>query len=265
MRATQLANPSLEFLRLLAHPIRWRVLLSLAHSDYRVQELVSRVHQPQNLVSYHLRRLRTYQLIHERRSAADGRDIYYSLDLDKFKTLYLQTGQNLHPGVGSPEEKSQTKTVPSSSKPVRVLFLCTHNSARSQMAEGLLRHLGGNRVEVFSAGSEPTTIQPLAIKTMQHWQINISGQYSKNMSQYFDQHFDYIITVCDRVRESCPVFPGDPEHIHWSFPDPMEVTGSASVRERAFYDTALQLTTRINYLLLMIDRTQSGKYANETT
>lgn len=260
MRATRLANPSLEFLKLLAHPIRWRVLLSLAHSDYRVQELVALLRQPQNLVSYHLRRLRSYQLIHERRSAADGRDIYYSLDLDKFKTLYLQTGQNLHPGVSSLAEAPQTKTTRSASKkPVRVLFLCTHNSARSQMAEGLLRHLGGDRVEVFSAGSEPTRVQPLAIKTMQHWQIDLSGQSSKNMSEFFDQQFDYIITVCDRVRESCPVFPGDPEHIHWSFPDPMEVTGPASVREKAFYDTAIQLTTRINYLLLMMDRSQSEK------
>lgn len=259
MRQAQLANPSLDFLKLLAHPIRWRVLLALAHSDRRVQELVAVVKEPQNLVSYHLRRLRLYQLIRERRSAADGRDVYYSLDLERFRSLYLQTGQNLHPGVGTPGAAAQPKAAPRPTAPARVLFLCTHNSARSQMAEGILRHLGGDRVEVFSAGSEPTHIHPLAIQAMQDLKIDISQQYSKNMSEFFNQKFDYIITVCDRVREACPVFPGDPEHIHWSFPDPVEVEGSTTERERAFRETATQLTTRLNYLLLMIDRKRTEK------
>jgi len=257
MQSARLANPSLEFLKVLAHPVRWRVLLALARSDCRVQELVDLLKQPQNLVSYHLRRLRLYALVHERRSAADGRDVYYSLDLDKFKSLYLRAGENLHPGVRVPAEAVQPRTALRNRPPTRVLFLCTHNSARSQMAEGILRHLGGKRVEVFSAGSEPTAIQPLAIKVMDDLHIDLRQQRSKNMSEFINQSFDTIITVCDRVRETCPVFPGDPELIHWSFPDPVAVTGNASARERAFRETALQLTTRINYLLLMIDRTRS--------
>jgi protein-tyrosine-phosphatase len=234
--------------------VRWRVLIALARSDCRVQELVATLKKPQNLVSYHLRRLRLSRIVDQRRSAADARDVYYSLDLDQFRLLYLETGQTLHPGLSGPGGLSQPDAVTPSYPPARVLFLCTHNSARSQMAEGLLRHLGGSRVQVFSAGSQPATIHPLAIKAMRDLKMDISRQRSRHMDEFTDQSFDYIITVCDRVRESCPAFPGDPECIHWSFPDPVAVEGPAQKRERAFRDTATQLTTRINYLLLMIDR-----------
>jgi len=111
-------------------------------------------------------------------------------------------------------------------RPIRVLFLCTHNSARSQMAEGLLRHLGPQRFEVHSAGTEATEVRPLAIKAMTDMGIDISGQYSKTMDEYLGQQFDYVITVCDRANESCPIFPGDPERIHWSFRDPSAAEGS---------------------------------------
>jgi arsenate reductase (thioredoxin) len=111
-------------------------------------------------------------------------------------------------------------------RPIRVLFLCTHNSARSQMAEGLLRHLAPQRFEVHSAGTEATEVRPLAIKTMSEMDIDISGQYSKTMDEYLGQQFDYVITVCDRANESCPIFPGDPERIHWSFRDPSAAEGS---------------------------------------
>jgi protein-tyrosine-phosphatase/DNA-binding transcriptional ArsR family regulator len=254
MRQTRLANSSLDFLRVVAHPVRWRVLLSLARSDCRVQELVAALKQPQNLVSYHLRRLRLKQLVHERRSTADARDVYYSLDLDKFRTLYLATGQALHPGLN--EAARSPKSTTASYPPVRVLFLCTHNSARSQMAEGILRHQGGNRVEVFSAGSQPAMIHPLAIQTLRNLKIDISHHHSKHLDEFVKQSFDYVITVCDRVRETCPTFPGHPDYIHWSFPDPVAVEGPTAVKERAFSDTATQLTTRINFLLLMIDRSR---------
>ena len=113
-----------------------------------------------------------------------------------------------------------------SNRPIRVLFLCTHNSARSQMAEGLLRHLDGERFEVHSAGTEVTLVRPLAIRAMADVGIDISGQHSKTMDEYLGQRFDYVITVCDRANESCPVFPGDPQRIHWSFPDPSTAEGS---------------------------------------
>ena len=255
MRAVQAKTQPLDFLKLLAHDIRWRILLALSHSDYRVEELVKRVKHPHNLVSYHLKRLRSKHLVSERRSSADGRDIYYSLNLDQFRHLYFQSGQSVHPAIGdSSQPNAKTKT--SRKDPIRILFLCTHNSARSQMAEGLLRQIAGDKVEVeaFSAGSEPTSIHPLAIKVMAEIGIDLTKQWSKHFNEFIGQHFDYVVTVCDRVREVCPVFPGDPEQIHWSFPDPVTVEGSLENQKKAFADTANQLTIRIKYLLLMIER-----------
>src|SRR5947209_3722629 len=108
----------------------------------------------------------------------------------------------------------------------RVLFICTHNSARSQMAEGLLRHLGGDRFEVFSAGTEATQVRPLAIKAMAELGIDISKQQSKTLDRYLNEPFDEVITVCDTAAEACPVFPGAAKRNHWSFPDPSQATGS---------------------------------------
>ena len=101
----------------------------------------------------------------------------------------------------------------------RVLFLCTHNSARSQMAEGLLRQLGRNEFEVFSAGTEATRVHPLAIEAMKELGIDISAQSSKTLDRYRGQKFDYVITVCDRANEQCPIFTDDPVRIHWSTRD----------------------------------------------
>jgi ArsR family transcriptional regulator, arsenate/arsenite/antimonite-responsive transcriptional repressor / arsenate reductase (thioredoxin) len=259
MRAAQTRTQPLEFLKLLAHEIRWRILLALSRSDYRVEELVKQVKHPHNLVSYHLKRLRLQNLIRERRSSADSRDIYYSLNLDQFRQLYFQTGQSLHPAIGDSSSQPRAQTETSKHSPIRILFLCTHNSARSQMAEGLLRKIAGDRVEVFSAGSEPTSIHPLAVKVMSEIDIDLTQQRSKHLNEFVRQHLDYIVTVCDRVREVCPVFPGDPEQIHWSFPDPVAIEGSRQTQEKGFVDTANQLTTRIKYLLLMIERSWSEK------
>ncbi len=107
---------------------------------------------------------------------------------------------------------------------------------------------------MFSAGTEATTIHPLAIRALAEMNIDISQQYSKTMEQYLGESFDYVITVCDRASESCPVFPGAPVRIHWSFPDPAAVQGSEEERYRAFRETSIQMLTRINYLLLMIQR-----------
>jgi arsenate reductase len=108
----------------------------------------------------------------------------------------------------------------------RVLILCTGNSARSQMAEGLLRHLAGDRFEVFSAGSKPSQVNPYAIEAMRKRGIDISGQRSKHLSEYLNQPFDYVITVCDQAAETCPIFPGKAQRLHWSFTDPAAVEGS---------------------------------------
>ena len=116
----------------------------------------------------------------------------------------------------------------------RVLFLCTHNSARSQMAEGLLRHLGGDRFEAFSAGTEATCVRPLAVRTMRELGIDISSQESKALDRYVDQAFDKVITVCDQANEACPIFFGARELLHWSFPDPSRTTG-AEEQQLAIY------------------------------
>lgn len=258
MRAAITQIQPLDFLKLLAHDIRWQILLALSQSDRRVEELVKKLKQPHNLVSYHLKRLRLKRLVRERRSSADGRDIYYSLNFDQFRELYFQTGQSLHPAFSDVSPQPNVTANSTRKIPARILFLCTHNSARSQIAEGLLRAVGGDRVEVFSAGSEPTSIHPLAVKVMSGRGIDLTKHHSKHLREFLGQDFDYVITVCDRVRESCPVFPGDPEQIHWSFPDPAAVKGDLETQERAFEETAREMTNRIQYLLLLIDRAQKS-------
>lgn len=251
------ADNSLDFLKLVAHEVRWQILLTLSRGDYRVHELVDRLNRPMNLISYHLKQLRESALVKERRSSADGRDVYYALDLEQVQRLYAKAGEEIHPGLGeSPETAS--RSLPNDHQPVRVLFLCTHNSARSQMAEALLRHLGGSRVEVFSAGTEPSRVHPLALRVLEEQQIDTGVLSSKHMSEFVGQSFDFVITVCDQAREQCPLFPGDPERIHWSFPDPSAVEGSEDERYAAFRKIAGELVSRLNYLLLIVDRIHSG-------
>ena len=107
----------------------------------------------------------------------------------------------------------------------RVLILCTGNSARSQMAEGLLRHMAGDRLEVFSAGVEASFVRPQAVEAMRERGIDITDQRSKSVDEFAGQRFDYVITVCDNARERCPVFPSETERIHWSFDDPAKAAG----------------------------------------
>jgi protein-tyrosine-phosphatase/DNA-binding transcriptional ArsR family regulator len=250
-----------DFFKLLAHDIRWSILQFLAHSDYSGQELVRRLKQPQNLVSYHLRLLAEKHVVTERRSSADERSIYYSLDVHALRTLYFASGDALHPTLGTSktEETALQETVSRLPQtPVRVLFLCTQNSARSQMAEGIMRHLSAGHIEVMSAGSHPSQLNPCAVRACAAFGIDISAQRSKHIDELSDQSFDYIITVCDRVRESCPTFPGDPDRIHWSFLDPASVEGPDEERYQIFKQTGLQLMTRIRSLLTIIER-EKGK------
>jgi arsenate reductase len=116
----------------------------------------------------------------------------------------------------------------------KVLFLCTHNSARSQMAEGLLRHLAGDRFEVMSAGTEATHVRPLAVRAMDEVGIDISGQESKTLDRYVGEPFDYVITVCDEANEACPFFPSAAERLHWSLPDPAAAQGTEEERLEVF-------------------------------
>jgi arsenate reductase (thioredoxin) len=127
----------------------------------------------------------------------------------------------------------------------RVLFLCTHNSARSQMAEGLLRDIAGDRFEVFSAGTEATRVRPEAISVMAEMGVDISAQKSETLDRYLGESLDLVVTVCDDANESCPVFPGARERLHWSFPDPSKAAGGYDERLLAFRNVRDRIRARI--------------------
>ena len=127
----------------------------------------------------------------------------------------------------------------------RVLFLCTHNSARSQMAEGLLRHLAGDRFEAYSAGTEATHVRPLAVRAMTEIGVDISVQESKTLERYLGEPFEYVITVCDAANETCPVFPGAKNRLHWSFEDPAQASGTEEDRLEVFRKVRDEIRARI--------------------
>ena len=236
------------FLRLAGHPIRWRLLSELARSDRQVRELCDLTGRPQSLVSSHLGRLRHGRVVSMRRSSADGRDAYYSLDLERCGSLLTATGGGLHPGL----RMSPPVDRPPATRRARVLFLCTGNSARSQMAQGLIDHLSDGAVEAASAGSHPKPLHPDAVRAMQERGIDIAGRGSRHLSELSGERFDYVVSLCDRVREVCPEFPDAPDLIHWSIPDPSR-EGDAD----AFRRTAGELATRIGFLLQVIDEPEA--------
>jgi arsenate reductase (thioredoxin) len=131
----------------------------------------------------------------------------------------------------------------------RVLFLCTHNSARSQMAEGLLRYLAGDRFEAYSAGTEATHVRPLAIRAMEEIGIDISSQESKTLDRYLGEPFEYVITVCDDANEACPFFPEFSTRLHWSLRDPSQARGSEQERLAVFRSVRDELRNYIEWEL----------------
>lgn len=135
----------------------------------------------------------------------------------------------------------------------RVLFLCTHNSARSQMAEGLLRHLAGDSFEAHSAGTEATHVRPLAVRAMDEIGVDISGQESKTLTRYLHEPFDYVITVCDDANESCPFFAGAQDRLHWSFEDPSRAEGSEEERLAVFRSVRDRIGDRVQAELGNLD------------
>jgi len=250
--ARELTPPG--FLQLAGHPLRWRLLGELARSDRMVNELTGLVGQPQNLVSYHLGKLRDARLVSARRSAADRRDAYYTVDLGRLGELLATTGAALHPAL---------RLAPPSPRPggpdgasVRVLFLCTGNSSRSQMAEALARARSGGQVEAHSAGSAPKPLHPHAVRVMREEHgIDLAGYHPKHLSTFAEQPFDWVISLCDRVREVCPEFPGQPETVHWSIPDP----AADEAGYPAFQQTATELETRIGFLLTALTTSEEKR------
>jgi ArsR family transcriptional regulator, arsenate/arsenite/antimonite-responsive transcriptional repressor / arsenate reductase (thioredoxin) len=235
-----------DFLRVAGHPLRWRLLAELARSDRQVGELTRLTGRRQSLVSYHLARLRADGLVAARRSSADARQAFYSLDLSRCGELLAASGEALHPGLRlSPLPR--TRQAPPSA---RVLFLCTGNSARSQMAEALADRLG---IEARSAGSRPKPLHPNAVRVMLERGIDLRGRRSKHVDELAATPFGYVVTLCDRVREVCPELPSAPVRIHWSMADPAAEGPDDEATYPAFERTASQLEARIPFLLELIN------------
>lgn len=246
------------FLQLAGHPLRWGMLRELALTDLRVRELGILLGERQNLVSYHLGKLREARMVKMRRSSADGRDAYYSIDLARCRQLLKDSGAALHPGLTF--EPGSVSTSTADGTPT-VLFICTGNSARSQMAEALLSQMASMPVKAVSAGSHPKLLHPNAVRVLAERGIDISGRKAKHLSEFATMPFDYVVTLCDRVREICPEFPGHPRVIHWSLADPATEGGSDDETYRAFQQLANELETRIEFLieLLKEDLTNSER------
>jgi ArsR family transcriptional regulator, arsenate/arsenite/antimonite-responsive transcriptional repressor / arsenate reductase (thioredoxin) len=230
-------------LRLLADPVRWQLAQELGRGDQRVRELVAALGQPQNLVSYHLRQLRAGRLVTARRSSFDARDTYYHLDLVACSQAMGDAGAALHPGLAARPGETAGRLAGRASR--RVLFVCTGNSSRSPMAEALLRHRAGPRVQAASAGIRPKPLHPKAAAVLrERYRLDISDHQPTSVDAVVGRPFDYVISLCDKAREACPEFPSRPARIHWSLPDP---TGDGGYP--AFEQTAIELDTRIRFLL----------------
>ena len=238
------------FMRVAAHPLRWRLLAELATSDHRVSDLVELIGQPQNLISYHLRLLRGAELVTARRSSFDARDSYYHLDLDGCADKLGAAGAALHPmlRLGPPSPPTMTTE---QGRRLRVLFACTGNSARSPIAEALLRHRTGGAVDVASAGSRTKEhLDPNAVRILrEHYGIDISDRRPRHLDSLAGRWFDYVITLCDKVREVCPEFLGHPRLIHWSIPDPAAAADGGHDGSQAFRHAAADIDARIGHLL----------------
>jgi protein-tyrosine-phosphatase/DNA-binding transcriptional ArsR family regulator len=237
-------------LQLFADPQRWRLLSELADSDRRVGELTELVGKPQNLVSYHLGELRSAGMVSARRSAADGRDTYYRVDLDRCAELLVDAGAALHPALRlelAPPSIDVTSR-PRGRKP-KVLFLCTGNSARSQIAEALLEYRSGHTIDARSAGSHPKPVHPNAVRVMAERGIDIADRTTKHLNRFARNRFDRVITLCDKVKEVCPEFPGSPPTAHWSMADPAADGDSDDASYPTFVRTADEIDGRIDLLI----------------
>jgi protein-tyrosine-phosphatase len=229
-----------------SHPVRWALLTELAASDQRVRELAAAVDEPQNLVSYHLRLLRSRGLVDARRSSFDGRDTYYHLNLAMCAGAFGEAAAALHPAlapvaIGKPATHSAARSV---------LFLCTGNSARSPMAEALLQQKGQGRIRAASAGSHPKPrVHPDAVRIMRDmYDIDLRGDRPQPLAAVARRRFDHVITLCDGVREYAREH-GVATTIHWSLPDPSAAADSDRAGYQEFHRVASELNSRIDFLL----------------
>ena len=248
MRASGRDVSPLEFLQLVADPLRWRLLDELGRSDRRVGDLCELVGKPQSLVSYHLRELRAGGLVSARQSAADGRDTYYQGNVGRYAELLTATGTALHPAVRMARLEAEVPIARRGRKQ-RVLFLCTGNSARSQIAEAMLEHRTRGAIAARSGGSHPKPLHPNAVLVMAERGIDISGRRSKHLDRFTRDRFDRVVTLCDKVKEVCPDFDGEPTSVHWSMPDPAAEGSDGDSSYPAFVRTADEIDVRVGLLI----------------
>lgn len=242
---TALSPPAI--LALVADPHRWRLLAELARSDRRVGELTQLIGKPQNLVSYHLGELRNAGIVTARRSSADRRDVYYRADLARCRDLLADAGSELHPSLRLVPPSPSLHTS-GRGRAQRVLFLCTGNSARSQIAEALLIERSGRTIDVRSAGSHPKALHPNAVRVLAERGIDIAANTTKHLRRFSRMRFDCVITLCDKVREICPELPAAPTTAHWSIADPAATGTDDESTYRAFQQVADELESRVELL-----------------
>lgn len=211
-------------------------------------ELTDLLEKPQNLVSYHLAALRKAGVVTARRSSADGRDTYYRVDLIRCRDLLGAAGAALHPGLRL-EPAAPSGFIAQAGRAPVVLFLCTGNSARSQMAEALLEHRSEHTIRSRSAGSHPKPLHPNAVRVMAEHGIDIAGRPTKYLGRFARSRFNRVITVCDKVKEICPDFPGQPVTAHWSIADPASDGGTDEESYPAFQRVADELEARVGLLI----------------
>jgi protein-tyrosine-phosphatase/DNA-binding transcriptional ArsR family regulator len=253
------------FVRLAGHPLRWRLLAGLADSDLRVRELVTLVGQPQNLVSYHLRLLREGGLVTATRSSGDGRDSYYHLDLDRCARALAGTGAALHPALRVDSTAPAPPVHPRRLSLVTVLFVCTGNSARSPIAEALLRRHTAGHVTVMSAGSRPRPrLHPHTVRVLRdRFGVDVAATRPRHLDTLAGRRFDHVITLCDQAREVCPEFGAQSRRRHWSVADPTAAGDSERSGYRAFTRTAADIDTRVRHLLPVLADTHPQEVARE--
>ncbi|EFL29926.1 transcriptional regulator [Streptomyces viridochromogenes DSM 40736] len=242
-----------EFVRLAAHPLRWRLLAELADGDHRVRELVERVGEPQNLVSYHLRLLRDGGLVTARRSSFDGRDTYYHLDLERCTDALAASGAALHPALRQPPSSPSSPVGRARGRRLAVLFVCTGNGARSPIAEALLRHHTAGRVTAVSAGTSPQPqLHPHTVRVLREsFGIDLSGRRTQHVDDLVGRRFDHVITLCDKAREICPEF--GPRRVHWSMADPGAAAETGEAGYAAFQHVAADIDTRVRHLMPVLN------------
>ena len=244
-----------RFLQLAGHPLRWRLLSELACSDRRVGELCALAAQRQSLVSYHLRRLREGGLVSARRSLADGRDTYYVLDLARCGELLAGAGARCIRAWPRPPARTTPARWLTSA---RVVYVHRQQRALAD-GRGACRTAVRRRAACRSAGSHPKPLHRNAVRVMRARGIDLAGHRSKHLTEFTGERFDYVISLCDRVREVCPEFPGAPQAIHWSVRDPAREPGTDEATLPAFERTAAELETRIGFLLAAIRQTNGNE------